>query len=78
MKRPLELSWSDVNFTKRPGAHLLQDGREVHIAAKHIVQWTDDPDGTFDTYWYEPGAGALGQYTLTDFHPSARAEIATA
>ena len=72
----MELNWSDVNYTKRPGIHRLQDGREVQLSAKHIVQWTDDPDGTFETYWYEPGAGASGQYTLTDFKASGRDAVA--
>jgi hypothetical protein len=72
MERPMELNWSDVNYAKRPGMYRLQDGRDVQLSAKHIVQWTDDPDGTFETYWYEPGAGASGQYTLTEFRASGR------
>ena len=66
----MEISWSDVNFTKSPGVHALRDGREVQITAKHIVQWTDDPEGVFETYWYSPGSGRAGQYTLTEFHSS--------
>jgi hypothetical protein len=71
----MEISWSDVNFTRQPGMHALKDGQAVQVTAKHIVQWTDDPEGRFGTYWYSPGGGRQGQYTLTDFLPSKSGRV---
>jgi hypothetical protein len=62
--------WSDIQHVDQPGIYTLSDGRLIQVDAKHIVQWTEDPDGTFDAYLYPGDPKRPAQYTLTDFHPS--------
>jgi hypothetical protein len=68
----MKVSWSDLQHVEQPGLHRLANGRSIKVDAKHIVQWKEDPKGTFGTFWYPGDRGRAAQYTLTDFHPSSQ------
>ena len=64
------IKWSDLHRVNHPGIYLLPDGRSrVQVGAKHIVLWTADPDGEFDSHRHV-GDHKDGYLTLNDFHHS--------
>ncbi len=65
----MQFKWLDLLNVDQPGTYVLPDKRRVQVDAKHIVQWTHDPDGVFDAYLYPGDPRRPAQYTLTDFHP---------
>ena len=65
----MQFKWSDLLNVDQPGVYVLPDRKLVQVDAKHIVQWTHDPDGVFDAYLYPGDPRRPAQYTLTDFHP---------
>jgi hypothetical protein len=64
----MQFRWSDVSYVDQPGTYTMPTGKRVRIEARHIVLWTHDPKGVFETYLYPGDKKRPAEYTLTDFH----------